>query len=189
MLGSKSRMGWVVVASLWSAATIVAAQQVPEIPKPGKEHAVLAREVGTWEATIKTWSSPQGEPEVTKGTETNTLLPGGLWLISAFEGKIGVMDFHGRSHNGYDTNKKKYVSSWVDSMTTSPMVREGSYDAAGQSMTLVGDTVDPAGNKSTMRIVSKYRPDGTRVSSFFMKAPDNDDQFKMMEIEYVKKSK
>jgi hypothetical protein len=186
---SKKRLTWAILAAVAMGGTGATAQDGPPLPKPSKEHQLLARDLGTWQATIRAWGDPNGEPEESQGTETNTLLPGGLWLLSRFEGKMMGMTFHGASQSGYDANKKKFVSTWVDSMSTSPMMMEGSYDEASRSLTLVGESVDPAGNKGKMRIVTTYKPDGGRLSRFYMTPGSGADETRMMEIEYARKAK
>ena len=52
-----------------------------------------------------------------KGIEKNELLKGGLWLISRFEGEVVGTPFTGIGTFGYDPAEKKYVGTWVDTMT------------------------------------------------------------------------
>ena len=99
------------------------------MPKPTPEHERLAKGVGTWDATIKSWmQGPDAEPMVSKGVEMVKLMPGGLWSLSEFHGKFGDADFHGAGQTGYDPAKKKYIGTWVDSMETSITMMEGDFD-------------------------------------------------------------
>src|SRR6478672_6202108 len=85
------------------------AQESP-VPKPTAEHERLAQDVGTWDATVKVWAQgPSADPSVSKGVEIVKLLPGGLWQLSEFHGKVGDLPFHGSSQTGYDPKKGKYV--------------------------------------------------------------------------------
>ena len=71
------------------------AQESP-VPKPTPEHERLAQDVGTWDATVKSWmQGPGSEPVESKGVEVVKLLPGGLWQLSEFHGKAGDFPFHG----------------------------------------------------------------------------------------------
>jgi Protein of unknown function (DUF1579) len=55
------------------------AQEPPPAPKPLPEHKILAADVGTWDATIKTYmGGPGSEPAVSKGVEVNEVLTGGM---------------------------------------------------------------------------------------------------------------
>src|SRR6516165_10690511 len=105
----------------------------PPVPKPGPEHEVLKKMLGTWDVTMK------GGGMESKGTATYKEDLGGLWLHGAIESEIGGMKFSGRGYDTYDATKKKYIGVWMDSMTTSPMVMEGTWDAAKKTMTMVGD--------------------------------------------------
>ena len=52
-------------------------------------------------------------------------MTGGLWVLSKFEGDFGGMKFEGRGQFGYDPIKKKYVGTWIDSMSPTLSVLEG----------------------------------------------------------------
>jgi Protein of unknown function (DUF1579) len=100
----------------WVLASFALAQ---EPSKPLPEHKILASDEGTWDATIRMYAGgPDAEPSVSKGSEVNEVLPGGLWVLSKFEGEFGGMKFHGRGQFGFDPVKKKYVGTWLDSMST-----------------------------------------------------------------------
>ena len=88
------------------------------VDKPTPQHKILAQDAGTWDATLAVYmEGPDAKPVVSQGVETNTLMAGGLWLLSDFRGEFDGQPFHGRSRLGYDPKKGKYVGTWVDSMT------------------------------------------------------------------------
>jgi hypothetical protein len=164
-------------------------QEMP--PKPTPEHQRLAKEVGTWDATMKTWmGGPNAEPLVSKGVEVVKLMPGGLWLLSEYDGKFGDMDFHGSGHSGYDTKKKKYVFTWVDSIETEILLMEGEYDSDTQTLTMHAKGTDPAGRPYEMKTTTKFEGDDTRVFTMLMKSEETKGELvKVMEITYKKRSK
>src|SRR5687768_8662814 len=92
-----------------------AAEQGMSMPKPGPEHAALKQDVGTWDATVEMWMEPGKPPTTSKGTEVNTMGPGGFWLLTAFKSEMMGAPFEGHGMTGYDPAKKVYVSTWVDS--------------------------------------------------------------------------
>jgi hypothetical protein len=158
-----------------------------EMPQPGPEHERLKKDVGAWDASVKSWNAPDTEPMEWTGVETSALQPGGFWLLTSFKGDLGGMEFCGNSTTGYDPAKKKYISTWVDSMTPTLTVSEGTYNAANQELTMTGSMVDPSSGKpAQIRSVSKYNADGTRTMTMFMK-PEGGDEFKMMEVHYKKR--
>jgi Protein of unknown function (DUF1579) len=176
--------------SLSVAAWILAASAVAqEPPKPTEEHKILAADEGTWDATVKSYvNGPTAEPSVSKGTEVNEVMVGGLWVLSRFDGEVGGTKFQGRGQFGFDPLKKKYVGTWVDSMTATISLLEGSYDAKTRTMTYVGDGVDPSTKmKYTQRMVTTMKADGTRAFTLYMKFEGRGDEMKLMEVAYTKR--
>jgi Protein of unknown function (DUF1579) len=77
-------------------------QDGPPVAKPTAEHRRLSEDVGTWDATVKSWTrGPDSEPTVSQGVEVVKLMPGGLWTQSEFDGKFGDQGFHGCGVTGY----------------------------------------------------------------------------------------
>src|SRR5215207_4827332 len=110
----------VVAAVLVVAAAAGVSGQEPV--RPGPEHERLKQLAGTWDTTM-TYGGM-----ASKGTCVYKMEVGGLWLTSAFEGEFAGEEFSGRGLDSYDAGKKKYVGVWVDSMITTPMLMEGTYD-------------------------------------------------------------
>ncbi len=161
----------------------------PPATEPTAEHKILAAEEGTWDATVKTFTGgPDAEPAVSKGTEVNTVMAGGLWVLSKFEGEFAGMKFEGRGQFGYDPLKKKYVGTWIDSISPNLSVLEGEYDAKTKTMTYSGDGVDPNSKaKYTQKMVTTTKDDGSRIFSLLMKFEGQKDAVKFMEITYQKR--
>jgi hypothetical protein len=167
---------WLAALALVAGtAPAVSAQQEPA--KPGPEHGVLKALVGTWDTTMKT---PAGE---SKGTTTYKMELGGLWLGSALEIDLAGTKFQGKGMDTYDAAKKKYVSVWFDSMTTTPMMMEGAYDKGTKTMTLTGDGPGPDGKPTKWKSVSKMTDDDTM--NFSMYAGDGKEP--MFTITYKRK--
>jgi hypothetical protein len=162
----------------------------PPVPQPTSHHKLLGKDVGTWDASIKSWmSGPSSEPMVSKGVETNTML-GGLWLVSEFKGEFGGQPFEGRGQFGYDPNKAKYVGTWIDTMSTEIMQMEGDLDEKTHTLTMTGKGKDQAGKPYEAKEVSEHKGDDTRVFTMFMKSAETKDEYvKVMEITYNRRSK
>jgi hypothetical protein len=117
------------------ALVAVAADEPPKMPAPEKEHAWLQQLVGEWDASAE-MTEPGKPPTKCKGTETVRAL-GAFWIQS--ENKMHVspeMTVTGILTLGYDPQKKKYVGTWVDSMTSTLWTYEGTVDEAGKRLTL-----------------------------------------------------
>jgi hypothetical protein len=162
------------------------AQDMPPLPKPGPEHKVLEMDAGTWEATVETFTEPGKPPMVSKGVETNTLGCGGLCLISDVKGQMGPTPFHGHGTSTWDPNKKKYVGTWTDSMSTGIAMGESTYDPATKKATGMMEGPDMTGKVVKSRSVVEYKDANTRVMEMFSTGPDGK-EMQVMKISYKKK--
>jgi hypothetical protein len=157
-------------------------------PKPGPEHEILKKDLGVWDATVETTTEPGGKPIVTKGSETNSLLGNGLWTVQDFKGEFMGAPFHGHSVSGYDTAKKKYVGTWVDSMSTGLFTTEGTYDPKTQVMTTWMEGPCPEdGTLIKMRSISEWKGADTRVFTMYSPASRGEESV-MMKITYKRRS-
>jgi hypothetical protein len=141
------------------AVLVVAALAVPalsqEFPKPGPEHKVLERLVGTWDTTMKA-----GGKE-TKGKVTYRMELGGMWLAGSLQSELFGQKFSGRSLESYNAAKKKYVSVWVDSLAGAPVIMEGTYDKEKKAMTMAGEGPGMDGKPVKYRSVTKMPDSNT----------------------------
>jgi hypothetical protein len=176
----------VALALLQSAG----AQEQPQLPQPSAEHRLLHKDVGTWDAEITVFSPVEGAPPMkSKGTETCEVLPGGMWLVSRFKGEMIGMPFSGIGTTGYDPVEKKYVGTWVDSMSPHLMIMKGEYDPATKNLTSTGEGRDATtGQMFTSKQISRHIDDTTRTFEMHMPGPDGE-QFKVMEITYKRRAK
>jgi uncharacterized protein DUF1579 len=148
------------------------ASQTPELPKATAEHGGMARAEGTWDASVEISIGPPGTPpRLSKAVETNRLCCGGLWLVSEFKSNPGSAPYEGHGITGYEPAKKKYISTWVDSDLTTPMVSEGAYDATGRTLTMRG-SMTSRGKTLQWRDVEVWKDDDTRQFTVFMRGPD-----------------
>ena len=154
----KSR--WFGVLALASLA--VASVQAQEFPKPGPEHEVLKQLVGTWDTTMKFGG---GE---SKGVVVYKMELGGLWLGSSLESDLFGQKFYGKGLDTYDATKKKYVGIWVDSMSTGPMLMEGTYDKAKKTLTMDGEGPGMDGKPSKYKSTSEFTDENTMNFTMYM---------------------
>jgi hypothetical protein len=156
--------------------------------KPTKEHEEMAEDVGTWDADVSMWMSPDGEPMKSKAVETNEMM-GKLWLISKFEGDFGGEKFEGASATSYDPIKKKYVGSWVDTMSPFKMDLEGTYDEDSKTLTLMGEGTDHmTGKPCKMKMVTKYASKDKKTFTMYSEGEGGDKKWqKTMVIEYTRR--
>jgi Protein of unknown function (DUF1579) len=175
------RSVWFVLA-LVALLTPASSRSFAQDPvKPGPEHELLKGMEGTWEATVKFGG------QESKGTMVWKMGLGGLWLLSNYEGEFFGQKFEGHGMDSYDSIKKKYVSVWADSMATSPMVTEGTYDAAEKKLTMEGIGPGQDRKPAKMTMVTEFKDRDNMIST--MSGPGADGkQAVMMTIVYKRKT-
>ncbi len=161
---------------------VPALAQMPAMPAPGPEHEMLKKDVGTWDATVEFFMAPGAPASVSKGTETVTML-GGFWQLTEFKSEMMGQPFEGRGATGYDPVRKKYVGTWIDTMTPGYYTVEGTYDAATKTMTATMEGPDPSGVVTKTKETTEWKDADTRV--FTMYAPDG--QSVSMRIAYKRR--
>jgi len=155
------RIRLLAVVLAFGASALIARAQEP--PKPGPEHEKFKEMVGEWDCTVK-----MGNME-TKAKAVYKIDFGGFYLIEQFEGDFGGMKFKGRGQTGYCPIRKKYFTSWIDSMSPSPLVLTGSFDKDGKTLTEEGEGPNQEGK------MTKYKNIGTMTDKDTM-------EFKMYEV-------
>lgn len=161
-----TRMVLTLAAGLGLAAA-AAAQEMPPLPKPGPEHELLKMDAGTWDAVVEI-KGADGMTMTSKGVETSTMGCGGLCLISQFEAEMMPgMAFQGHGLTTYDTSKKKYVGTWMDSMSTGLSHSESTYDPATRRATGMMEGPDMTGTVTKSKTVVEYPDADHRVMTMY----------------------
>lgn len=158
-----------------------------EPAKPGPEHDILKEMDGTWDAVMHMPGAPKDAP-ASKGTAVYKMEVGGLWLTSHFQGDFGGAKFEGRGIDGYDQAKKKYTGIWVDSMSSAPMIFEGSYDAKTKVLTMTSDYPGPDGKPAKYKTKSTSKDKDHHTFTMYLLDEAGKEQ-EMMTIEYTRKKK
>ena len=154
---------------------------------PGEAHKKLEAVVGTFDTKVKTWMDPSKPPEESTGTSENTWVLGNRYVQMKYQGTMMGQPFTGMGYQGYDNVTKKYVGTWMDSMSTGIMRTTGQADKSGKTMTMTGSAADPVTGKM-VNLTEKITVKDNDHHSFEMWAPGPDGKpVKMMEIEYTRK--
>jgi len=133
-----------LVASFVFAGLLrAAAQEMPEMPKPQKEHEFLHRFVGEWDSIGKGKMAEDQPPMECKGTFKARML-GGFWVISEGKGDAMGQPMENVMQLGFDTKKGKYVGTWADSMFNHMWHYEGTVEGDKLTLNAEGpDMTDP----------------------------------------------
>ncbi len=136
------------------------------LPKPGAEHAVLAKWVGTW-TSMTTMSMGEQKISWTGSVETRPVC-GGLWYVSDHTSTDPKMPFEGHEFVGYDPNAKKYVGSWVDSWTTSITPFDMEWNAETKQFRSVLTVKGPDGQPGQLVMLTEILDDDHHTSRMWM---------------------
>jgi hypothetical protein len=117
---------------------------------------------GNWDLTMKFGGMDA------KGTVVYKMELGGLWLVGNLESELFGTKFTGKGLDTYDAARKKYVGLWVDSMGTSPLILEGTYDKAKKTMTMEGTGPGMDGKPTKYKSVSEMPDDNTINFAMFI---------------------
>ena len=159
-------------------------ENVMKAMTPGPEHEVLKQMAGKWTCDVKFKMTPDQPESTSTGTATNEMILGGRFLKSDYGGEFMGQPFHGMGLTGYDTIKKQYIGTWVDEMSTSMMIMNGTCDASGKVMTMTGTVFDVmAGKEKTYKQVTRILGPDQHVFEFYDAGPDGK-EFKSMTIAY-----
>ncbi len=133
-----------------------------EAPKPGPEHEVLKQMVGNWDLTMSFGGMES------KGSVVYQMEVGGLWLVGNLKSELFGAKYTGKGLDTYDSSKKKYVGIWIDSMGTSPMILEGTYDKETKTMTMSGDGPGMDGKPTQYKSVTVFKDANTMNFSMYV---------------------
>jgi hypothetical protein len=141
---------------------------------PQKEHQWLQRFVGEWKTEGEAPTEPGKPPAKWWAIETVRSI-GGHWVVC--EGR-GEMPGGGASTTimtlGYDSQKKRYVGTWVGSMMSHMWVYDGAVDASGKVLTLdtVGPTFSGDGQMTKYQDIIEFKSDDHRILTARVLGPD-----------------
>jgi hypothetical protein len=105
------------------------------MPAPTREHDWLKQFAGDWATEAECFMEPGKPPTKARGAESARML-GGFWLLADGKSDSAEMPFAYRLTLGFDPEKRKYIGTWVDSMTSYLWRYEGSVDPSGRILTL-----------------------------------------------------
>ncbi len=177
----------ILVAALFGLAVISSIAfsfQDEALLKPGPEHELLAKRVGTWDAVIIV-KDPSGAEVRTKGVGTTTR-HASFHTIETFEGELMGMKFEGHGMSGYCPLRKKFFTMWTDSMTPTPLMLFGDYDAKKRELTLAGECFGMSGKLEPCRTVTHYQDDDHYTYALYGKGPDGE-EMQQLRIEFTRK--
>lgn len=168
-------------------------EKMMELSKLNENHKLLGQLAGTWTDTVKMWMAPGAPPMESKGTAVRKAIMGGRYYVADFtghmkmpgpDGKMKEMPFIGKSIEGYDNVRQKFVASWIDNMGTGIFLIDGSYDPASKTFTYNAEMEMMPGMKTKVREVVKIVDQDHHTLEWYENRGGQ--EVKTMEINYTR---
>jgi hypothetical protein len=135
---------------------------------PEKQHQWLRHLVGEWAIESECIPGPDQPPAKTTATETVRML-GDLWVVAEGRGEMpGGGQMSWVMTIGYDTNRKKFVGSWIGSCMTTMFVYEADLDTDEKRLPLTTSGpsfADPTKIATYEDIIEIHSPDHRTLTS------------------------
>jgi hypothetical protein len=112
-------------------------KKAEKFTKPGPNHAMLARFIGTWDTSFQLCHGDQKMP-AEPGTSQFSWLFEGRWLQQESRGTMMGMPIEGFGILGYDNFKMSFVNAFVSTMDTALNTSEGDLDQGGKNLISYG---------------------------------------------------
>ena len=157
-----------------------------KLATPGEPHKLFASLAGSWTTKTKEWMEPDKPPMESTGSAEMKMLLDGRFLQQEFTGDMMGQPYSGIGITGYDNLRKRYVSTWIDSMGTGIFTMEGTASADGKTITLKGQHAELGGGQMTHRAVWKIVDSNTQTFDMYG-THEHGKEMKMMEITYTRK--
>jgi hypothetical protein len=152
---------------------------------PGEGQKKLEPLVGRFDAKVTTWMSPSKPPEESTGTSETSWVLGNRFLETKYQGTFMGQPFSGIGYTGYDNVTKKYVGTWMDTLSTGMMLSTGTM--AGNVMKSMATMSDPMTGKASQATETfTIIDDDHNKMEMWEPGPDGKN-VKIMEINYTRK--
>lgn len=173
-----------------------AMKAMEEAGRVSEHHKMLADYLaGEWTFENKMWHGP--EPEVSTGTCSTKVMFDGRYLHSSHngtvqmpgpDGKMTEVPFEGKSVDGYDNVRKKFVGVWIDNFSTAILTSEGTYDPATKTITYHSECPDCMNGNKLMKVKEVVHLVSKDKHVFEWYEMKDGKETKTMEITYTRKS-
>src|SRR5512143_2534076 len=154
---------------------------------PGAPHEMLAKLEGSWTTKTRAAHTEPGKPPVeSAGTCEQKMILGGHYLQQEYTGDMMGETFTGINIIGYDNHTKRYVSTWIDSMSTAIYYFRGTASADGRTITQECSYDDPVRGPLLWRSVTRIVDEDTLEYEMYIK-PRGGKENKEMEMTVIRK--
>jgi hypothetical protein len=157
---------------------------------PGDMHQFLTESVGRWRGTSMMWVAPGIDPAQGEGVSTVTSVMGGRFItVEHTADWPGIGPYNGLGLFGYDNVTGQFQSVWIEDHSTGMSIGTGTLSPDGRTLTWTLTYSCPLrGRPVQARQIERVIDADTRVLELHSTCPKTDQEFKMMEIRFTRKS-
>ena len=146
------------------------------------EHRMLLEELGTWNATVRSFLAPGMPPVETQGILTSKLLGQG-WLVSDFVGTVFGEPLRFQRTVGFDGDRKRASGVLIDPTATKIALLDGTYNLNLHKRILTYETTDYEGVVRKFKSVEKTVTAEHRTFHLF-EVKDSGEEVPVMLVDY-----
>jgi hypothetical protein len=157
-----------------------------KLATPCVPHKLLAKMAGSWNTMARSWCAPGETPAESTGVAEHRMILGGRYLQQECAGEMMGEPFTGLGFTGYDNHTRKYVSTWMDTMSTGIYFFEGTAKADGKTIVQTSRYDDPVQGPMAWRSVTRVVDDNTLEFEMYGTGKSGREE-KMMEMRYTRK--
>lgn len=130
-----------------------------KLGEPGAPHQLLAGLTGTWTVRNKVWMEPGAPPVEGSGSCEQKMIFGGRYLLQEYTFADEVMGETVNAINlvAFDNHTGRYVSTWIDSMSTGMYYFQGTGSGEGRVISQECRYDDPVKGPCSWRSVATIK--------------------------------
>lgn len=164
----KAHGGMDAAAQEMSPEAMAEMQQWMDAGTPGEQHEMLAKSVGEWTCTTWFKMDPDAPAMESTGTVSTKPVLGGRYFQSHFhmDDMMG-MPFDGIAFMGYDNIQDRFVSTWIDSMSTGIFSSTGKMSSDGTKLIMTGTMTEPDGTVTATKMVTEWVGDDKIIDTMY----------------------
>lgn len=157
-----------------------------QLARPSAAHALLDVFAGTWSVEGKFDTGPGEPPATATGTMTTTWTLGKRWLRQEYSGNMPALGaFAGIGYLGFDNAQQRFISTWMDTLSTSVITSAGTFNDSTGVFTLVGQFAAPGGQMFSQKQVVTVQSRDRYSIVLILVSPDGSES-RTGEVRYVR---
>jgi hypothetical protein len=151
---------------------------------PGAAHKKLEALAGNFTVKSKSWMDPSKPPEESNGSSERKWIMGNRYLQESYQGTFAGQPFTGSGIQGYDNVTKRYVGTWIDSMSTGITNSIGTM--TGNTIKYKGSMSDPMSGKAVPYTMNLAIADNDHHTLEMWGPGPGGKNMKWMELQYTR---